>query len=279
MIANWVAPNARIFSKAYKGPGATTVTLSNGAIRVSVDLAPGQQGSAGAQATINGRRFNLGGSDPDSFSLVSAQVLTTFTPFDYKALAGERQGVWPPTGSTLVMTYSHSSLPRVAIEVIHEVYDGIATRAKWLRLRNNSQAPLRLNSYHLLDTPGQGEVAAWDGDQRETPGPDPISVGVILPPGSRLTTFRQFMSSRPSASLRPGELERLVHRRLAPWRSETPLSMVVRSSEQGEIEAAIEQAAEVGLGLVFLGPEYWETNPSPSRTLLLGEPTRANMAE
>jgi len=79
-------------------------------------------------------------------------------------------------------------------------------------------------------------------------GPD-----VLLDPGEELTTFRTFLLVHDSTDReRQGLAERKMWRTLAPWTTENPLMMHVRSADPAAVRLAIDQCAEVGFEMVIL---------------------------
>lgn len=79
-------------------------------------------------------------------------------------------------------------------------------------------------------------------------GPD-----VELAPGEELTSFRTFLLVHDSTDReRQGLAERRMWRTLAPWVTESPLMMHVRSADPDAVRLAIDQCAEVGFEMVIL---------------------------
>ncbi|MFT7463616.1 MAG: hypothetical protein ACI9EF_001961 [Pseudohongiellaceae bacterium] len=79
-------------------------------------------------------------------------------------------------------------------------------------------------------------------------GPD-----VLLDPGEELTTFRTYLLVHDSTDReRQGLAERQMWRTLAPWITENPLMMHVRSADPAAVRLAIDQCAEVGFEMVIL---------------------------
>lgn len=109
-------------------------------------------------------------------------------------------------------------------------------------------------------------VAHWEPDpdyltqvhyRRQTPvllsvrpelGPDQE-----LGPGDALTSFRSFLLVHDDEDReRRGLTERRFWRTLAPWVTENPLMMHVRSADPDAVRRAIDQCAEVGFEMVIL---------------------------
>lgn len=79
-------------------------------------------------------------------------------------------------------------------------------------------------------------------------GPD-----VLLETGEELTTFRTYLLVHDSTDReRQGLAERKMWRTLAPWITENPLMMHVRSADPAAVRLAIDQCAAVGFEMVIL---------------------------
>lgn len=71
--------------------------------------------------------------------------------------------------------------------------------------------------------------------------------------GQTFTTFRTFVLAPDSEDRERQSLaQRRMYRTLAPWSTENPLMMHVRSAEPDKVRAAIDQCAEVGFEMVIL---------------------------
>ena len=80
-----------------------------------------------------------------------------------------------------------------------------------------------------------------------------LGPGVDLAPGESLTGFRSWLVLHDSTEReRQGLVERRMWRTLAPWTTESPLMMHVRSAEPDAVRLAIEQCADVGFEMVIL---------------------------
>ena len=79
-------------------------------------------------------------------------------------------------------------------------------------------------------------------------GPD-----ATLAVGEALTTFRSFLLVHDSSEReRQGLAERRMWRTLAPWTTENPLMMHVRSADPDAVRLAIDQCVDVGFEMVIL---------------------------
>ncbi|MBM4063546.1 MAG: alpha-galactosidase, partial [Planctomycetes bacterium] len=74
-----------------------------------------------------------------------------------------------------------------------------------------------------------------------------------LPPGGTFTTFRTFVLAPDREDRERQSLaQRRLYRALAPWSTENPLMMHVRSAEPAAVRAAIDQCADVGFEMAIL---------------------------
>jgi len=84
----------------------------------------------------------------------------------------------------------------------------------------------------------------------------PIGPGVRIEPGKTFESFRTFELIHDSTEReRKGLAVRQMYRRIAPWTTENPIMMHVRSSEPQAIRLAIDQCAEVGFEMVIIS--FW----------------------
>lgn len=80
----------------------------------------------------------------------------------------------------------------------------------------------------------------------------PIGPGVQLAPGSTFTSYRTWLVIHDSTEReRQGLFIRHAHRALAPWSSENPLMMHVRSADSAAFRLAAEQCAAVGFEMII----------------------------
>jgi len=84
----------------------------------------------------------------------------------------------------------------------------------------------------------------------------PIGPGLKVEPGESFTSFRTFELIHDSTDReRKGLAVRQLYRRMAPWVTENPIMMHVRSSEPEKIKVAIDQCAAVGFEMVIIS--FW----------------------
>ncbi len=80
----------------------------------------------------------------------------------------------------------------------------------------------------------------------------PIGPGLNIPSGESCTSFRSYLVVHDSTEReRKGLTLRRVTRALAPWISENPLMMHVRSADSQAFRAAVDQCAEVGFEMII----------------------------
>ncbi len=92
--------------------------------------------------------------------------------------------------------------------------------------------------------------------QRQTPCllvcRPPLGPGVRLAPGESWTSFRSWLVAHDSDSReRQGLALRRAQRTLAPWVTENPIMMHVRTAETRAFRAAVDQCAEVGFEMII----------------------------
>ena len=81
----------------------------------------------------------------------------------------------------------------------------------------------------------------------------PIGPAAIIPPGGSFETFRVFELVHDTTDReRRGLATRRMYRTLAPWATENPIFMHVRSADSAAVRLAIDQAADVGFEMVIL---------------------------
>jgi hypothetical protein len=116
-------------------------------------------------------------------------------------------------------------------------------------------------------TPGGGNrTAHWVPDplfdtqvdyQRQTPCRlecrPPLGPGVELRPGETFETFRTYELVFDSTEReRKGLSLRRMYRTIAPWVTENPIIMHLRTTDPADVRAAIDQCAEVGFEMLIL---------------------------
>lgn len=75
----------------------------------------------------------------------------------------------------------------------------------------------------------------------------------VVPPGGRFSTFRTWVLAPDREDHERQTLaQRRMYRILAPWSTENPLMMHVRSADPERVKAAIDQCAEVGFEMAIL---------------------------
>jgi hypothetical protein len=80
----------------------------------------------------------------------------------------------------------------------------------------------------------------------------PVGPGIRLAPGSTLTSFRTWLIIHDSTEReRQGLFIRHAHRALAPWSTENPIMMHVRSADSSAFRLAVDQCAEVGFEMII----------------------------
>ncbi|HEY2838848.1 MAG TPA: hypothetical protein VGJ26_06855 [Pirellulales bacterium] len=119
--------------------------------------------------------------------------------------------------------------------------------------------------FHGMDAETANVVAHWEADPGyktqvsyglQTPCllvcRPPIGPGVTLQPGASLDSFRVYLIAQDSTEReRQGLTVRRVWRTLAPWTTENPLMMHVRSANQATFRAAVDQCATVGFEMII----------------------------
>jgi len=81
----------------------------------------------------------------------------------------------------------------------------------------------------------------------------PLGPAAIIEPGGRFETFRAFELIHDTTEReRRGLAARRMYRALAPWATENPIFMHVRSAEPEAVRRAIDQSADVGFEMVIL---------------------------
>jgi len=181
---DWLIHEIDLTASVYRSADGKSLVLSNGLIRREFRLAPNaatvafdnlMTGEAilrgvkpEARVTLNGQSVDVGGlaGQPNyAFlapewldALVAAPGAMTFTGFE-TGLPRERMAwakvrhhapdaTWPPKGVYLRMDYAMPADDAdVTVSVHYELYDGIPVLSKWITLRNDTTAPIRLDSF------------------------------------------------------------------------------------------------------------------------------------
>lgn len=95
----------------------------------------------------------------------------------------------------------------------------------------------------------------------------PVGPGILLPPGRTFTTFRSYLVVHDSTEReRQGLTLRRATRTLAPWTTESPVMMHVRSADRAAFRLAVDQCAETGFEMIIytFGSGLNMENPDPA---------------
>jgi hypothetical protein len=140
---------------------------------------------------------------------------------------------------------------------------------------------------HGMDARGANRAVAWLADpeyltqvnyRRETPCllqvSPPLGPAVDVEPGGRFVSPRTWILVHDSTEReRCGLAQRRMYRTIAPWATENPILMHVRSAEPAAVRLAIEQCAEAGFEMVILtfGSGFDIENEDPAHLASLRE--------
>jgi hypothetical protein len=81
----------------------------------------------------------------------------------------------------------------------------------------------------------------------------PIGPDLVLAPGETFTSFRTFLLVHDSTEReRRGLAVRRMYRTIAPWVTENPILMHVRSADPDAVRLAVDQCADVGFEMVIM---------------------------
>ena len=184
IASDWLIAPTRRKAGVYRSESGREVVMTNGLIRRAwrtapdaatvsfVNLRTGQSMLRGVKpecvVELNGAEWNVGGlagqpdyaylnpawleqmtASPRAFHFARFEVGKTEAPFAWKAARPSSQGPWPPPGVSLTLAFEPpaGTLPGVEVLVHYEMYDGIPLIAKWLSVRNGSNAELTLNRF------------------------------------------------------------------------------------------------------------------------------------
>ena len=168
----------------YRSESDKEVVMTNGLIRRAWRIAPdaatvsflnlrtGQAMLRGVKpecvVVLNGAEWNVGGlegqpdyaylnpawleqmtASPRAFHFARFEVGKTAAPFSWKAMRPSTAAPWPPPGVSLTFVFEppNGALAGVSILVHYEMYDGLPLMAKWLTVRNGSNAELTLDRF------------------------------------------------------------------------------------------------------------------------------------
>jgi hypothetical protein len=249
-------------------------------------------------------------SNPDAFQFTGYQVGRTEARFPWKKHREwmARDLPWPAPGVSLTLEFQspdslEGSLPhagKVTVEVHYELFDGIPLMSKWMVVKNDTKASLRLNTFVsevLAMTEAESFVGAstdwqlpkllvetdyafggamgpldtmpsvhWMADPSYTSQVNydlqtpclmqcrpPLGPDQILAPGASFESFRAFELAQDSTERERKSLEkRRMYRTIAPWVTENPVYMHVRSADADAVKLAVDQCAAVGFEMVIL---------------------------
>lgn len=88
-------------------------------------------------------------SNPDSFAFRNFEIGGIKERFQWNRKRYSSKTNWPPSGKTLTLNFNppNDKLKGLALSIHYEMYRGIPLLAKWLTIRNNSDKPVRLNTF------------------------------------------------------------------------------------------------------------------------------------
>jgi hypothetical protein len=87
--------------------------------------------------------------DPNAFQYVKYDIGQIEKRFEWKRKRWAANLPWPPPGKSVMFSFTHPSkkLKDIMVEVYYEIYDGIPLISKWMKIKNNSNKIIRLNSF------------------------------------------------------------------------------------------------------------------------------------
>ncbi len=143
-------------------PAAATVAFDD--LMTGASLVRGVKPEA--ELELDGQRYEIGGligqeeraylrtewldrmkPDPNAFHYTGMESGGIQQRFPWKRAAYSGNQPWPPPGASLTLHFEHHKLPGIRVDVHYEMYDGLPVLSKWLTLRNESSAPVRLNRF------------------------------------------------------------------------------------------------------------------------------------
>ncbi|MDB6038882.1 MAG: hypothetical protein JWM99_2723 [Verrucomicrobiales bacterium] len=111
-------------------------------------------------------------------------------------------------------------------------------------------------THWVIDPQYQTQVNSSSSTPNMLESRAPIGPGISIEPGQSFDSFRTFELIHDSTDReRKGLAVRQMYRRMAPWVTENPIMMHVRSSKPEAIRLAIDQCAEVGFEMVIIS--FW----------------------
>lgn len=182
--ADWLLTPAAGKAEVHRSDSGSEIVMDNGLIRRVWRTAPdaatvrfdnlgtGQSLLRGVKpecvVELNGAEWNVGGlagqpdyaylktawldqmtAMPHAFHFVRFETGQTQAPFAWKAARGSSHAPWPPPGVSLTLHFQPpaGTLPGIEVLVHYEMYDGIPLMAKWIGVRNASNAEVTLNRF------------------------------------------------------------------------------------------------------------------------------------
>lgn len=144
-----------------------------------------------------------------------------------------------------------------------EFESAVDPRAGWERPNLHVESDYAM---HGMDARGASRAVVWAADPeyltqvnylRQTPcllqARPPIGPDLDIAAGEDFTSFRTWILAHDSTDReRCGMAQRRMYRTIAPWVTENPILMHVRSAEPQAVELAIDQCAAVGFEMVIL---------------------------
>ena len=111
-------------------------------------------------------------------------------------------------------------------------------------------------TYWIIDPQYKTQVSSSSQTPNLLVSRPPIGPNLHVGPGESFTSFRTFELIHDSTDReRKGLAVRQFYRRMAPWATENPIMMHVRSAEPEAIRKAIDQCAAVGFEMVIIS--FW----------------------
>ncbi|MCF7974803.1 MAG: NPCBM/NEW2 domain-containing protein [Phycisphaerae bacterium] len=255
---------------------------------------------AGNQSYLRDTFLESLGYDPESFHLVGLKIGRTQERFPWKRVRRSANLPWPAPGISLRMDFAapneiHAGL---VFSVHYELYDHVPIMSKWFTLDNHSAKPVNVDTFDseilavmhqsqvYCETDyacgGEGGISAnravhWDYDPQRTTERQreicllelhtPFGPDVTVEPGGTFESFRAFelfMGSDDTTRVQLAKCQ--LYRTVAPWITENPIMMHVRSSDETVVKQAIDQCADVGFEMVIVsfwsGFDHENTDPA-----------------
>lgn len=181
---DWLVSAQPLPAGVYRGGSPLEIELSNGLIRRTFRLGPNAAtvaldhlvtGQALLRALrpealleLNGQTYEVGGlqgqpemaylrpewldqmtANPKAFRCTGFTVGKMEARFAWKRVRHADDAPWPPPGVSLALNFSAppEAPAGVTVTVHYELYDGLPVLAKWIEIRNEGKAPVRLNSF------------------------------------------------------------------------------------------------------------------------------------